>query len=185
MKAVFVTILSLAASAFASPVVSNAQRDVVVGQVQEVQKTLTITTLTQQVQTYTASINETVLSVAENPTVEVQTTVINTLAPKIEGITDLLHSATKAAAQPEFWEGETDQLVSKVTALVFEIVYTLKALIVKLGLSGLLIYVRPLIIALGGLVRSLDIVVDGLLITVQGILDTVLNVVANTLVSLI
>lgn len=69
-----------------------------------------------------------------NPTIEIQTTVIDTLGPKLEGITDLLHAATKAAAQPAFWDGEKDQLLVKVTALVFEIVYTVKAIIAKLGL---------------------------------------------------
>ncbi|ROW08485.1 hypothetical protein VMCG_03236 [Cytospora schulzeri] len=179
MKAVFVTLLSLAASAFASPV---ASRDV---SVEKVEKTLTITTLTQQVKSYTSSINETIATVDVHPTIEIQTSLLDTLGPKLEGITDLLHSATKAAAKPAFWDGEKDQLLAKVTALVFEIVYTVKAVIAKLGLSGLLVYVRPLLIAVGGLVRSLDIVVDGLLITVQGILDTVLGAVSNTLSSLI
>lgn len=54
MKAVFVTMLSLAASAFASPI---ASRDVVTTQTEEVQKTLTITTLTEQVETYTGQIS--------------------------------------------------------------------------------------------------------------------------------
>lgn len=179
MKAVFVTLLSLAASAFASPV---ASRDVTV---EKVEKTLTITTLTQQVRTYTSSINETIATVEINPTIEIQTSVIDTLAPKLEGITDLLHAATKAAAKPAFWDGEQDQLLAKVTALVFEIVYTVKAIVAKLGLSGLLVYIRPLLIAVGGLVRSLNILVDGLLLTVQGILDNVLGAVSTTLTTLI
>lgn len=56
MKAVFVTLLSLAASAFASPV---ASRDVVTTQTENVEKTLTITTLTSQVMTYTGQISMT------------------------------------------------------------------------------------------------------------------------------
>lgn len=58
MKAVFVTLLTLAASAFASPVVSpNVQRDVT--NVQNVEKTMTITTLTESIKTYTSSISKT------------------------------------------------------------------------------------------------------------------------------
>lgn len=82
----------------------------------------------------TRSTDETIATVEVNPTIEIQTSVIDTLAPKLEGITDLLHAATKAAAKPAFWDGEQDQLLAKVTALVFEIVYTVKAIVAKLGL---------------------------------------------------
>jgi hypothetical protein len=61
MKAVFVTLLSLAASAFASPV---ASRDVTV---EQVEKTMTITTLTQQVKTYTSSISMSSSRLLEHP----------------------------------------------------------------------------------------------------------------------
>lgn len=73
-------------------------------------------------------------NVDANPTIEISTSVLDIVGPKLEAITDLLHSATKAAAKPAFWEGEKDQLLPKVTALVFEILYTVKALVAKLGL---------------------------------------------------
>ncbi|KAK7747411.1 hypothetical protein SLS53_001666 [Cytospora paraplurivora] len=185
MKAVFVSLLTLAAGAFASPVVAaNAaiQRDTTT----TVTKNVTITSVTENIRTYTSSINETVVEAPTNPTTEERNTIIVNIAPKIEAITDILTVATKAASSTDFWKGvPQSSLLADVLALVYEIVYTVKALIVKLGITGLLVYLQPLFLALGGLVRALDIVVDGLLVTVQGILDTVLSAVASILVGLL
>ncbi|ROW07524.1 hypothetical protein VPNG_07088 [Cytospora leucostoma] len=184
MKAVFVSLLTLAAGAFASPVVAaNAalQRDTTT-----VTKNVTITSVTENIRTYTSYINETVVEAPANPTTEERNTIIINIAPKIEAITDILTVATKAASSADFWRGvPQSNLLADVLALVYEIVFTVKALVVKLGITGLLVYLQPLFLALGGLVRALDLVVDGLLITVQGILDTVLNAVANILVGLL
>ncbi|KAL1846854.1 hypothetical protein Daus18300_014139 [Diaporthe australafricana] len=177
MKTSFVALLTLAASAFASPIA--VQRDT------EVQAPVTFVTLTESVRTYTLSINQTLATVEENPTVEAQTKVIATLTPKIEGLTDLLVKATKAATSKDFLSGVTGDTLSAVLSLVNEIVYTVKAVISKLGLDGVLALVQPLILALGGLVRSLNLVVDGLLVIVQGILNTVLATVANLLTTLL
>lgn len=152
--------------------------------------------------------DQTLATVEENPTVDAQTEVIATLTPKIEGITDLLVKATKAATSEDFLAGVTGDSLSAVLSLVNEIVYTVKAVISKLGLGesppttwqylplserrlltrpsdAVLALVQPLILALGGLVRSLNLVVDGLLIIVQGILSTVLSTVANLLTTLL
>ncbi|KAI3395180.1 hypothetical protein diail_1674 [Diaporthe ilicicola] len=180
MKTSFVALLTMAASAFASPII--AQRDT---EVQSVQTSINFVTLTQSIRTYTSSINETLATVEENPTSAVQTQVITTLTPQIEGITDLLQKATKAATSEDFLIGVTGDTLSAVLSLVNEIVYTVKAIITKLGLDGVLALVQPLILALGGLVRSLNLVVDGLLVIVQGILTSVLSVVANLLTTLL
>ncbi|KAG6361251.1 hypothetical protein INS49_009475 [Diaporthe citri] len=177
MKTSFVALLTMAVGAFAGPIA--VQRDT------EVQAPVTFVTLTESVRTYTAQINRTLETVPEHPTVEAQTKVITTLTPQIEGITDLLLKATKAATSKDFLSGVTGDTLSAVLSLVNEVVYTVKAVIAKLGLDGVLQLVQPLILALGGLVRSLNLVVDGLLIVVQGILNTVLSTVASLLTTLI
>ncbi|KAG8169590.1 hypothetical protein KVR01_000335 [Diaporthe batatas] len=177
MKTSFVALLTMAVGAFASPIA--VQRDT------EVQVPITFVTLTESVRTYTAQINKTLETVPENPTVQAQINVVTTLTPQIEGITDLLLKATKAATSKEFLTGVTGDTLSAVLGLVNEVVYTVKALIQKLGLDHVIQLIQPLILALGGLVRALNLVVDGLLIIVQGILNTVLNTVANLLTTLI
>lgn len=81
------------------------------------------------------TIDKTLETVPENPTVEAQTKVITTLTPQIEGITDLLVKATKAATSKDFLSGVTGDTLSAVLSLVNEVVYTVKAIIAKLGLG--------------------------------------------------
>ncbi|POS77368.1 hypothetical protein DHEL01_v204247 [Diaporthe helianthi] len=178
MKTSFVALLTMAVGAFAGPVA--VPRDT------HVQTTsITFITLTESVRTYTAQINKTLEVVPMHPTLEVQAKVIATLTPQIEGITDLLLQGAKAATSKEFLVGVTGDTLSAVLALVTEVVYTVKAVIEKLGLDACLVLVQPLILALGCLVRALSLVVDGLLIVVQGLLHTVLRTVANLLTTLL
>lgn len=129
MKTSFVALLTMAAGAFAGPIA--VQRDT-----QEVQQTaVTFVTLTESVRTYTTQINKTLETVPENPTSAVQISVITSLTPQIEGITDLLVKATKAATSKDFLTGVTGDTLSAVLSLVNEIVYTVKAIITKLGLG--------------------------------------------------
>lgn len=94
----------------------------------------------------------------------------------------------------------------KIKVLIFEITYTLKFLIVKLGLgmflhsllrnkrglltnhhqTGCLIpLLTPLLLALSGLLRALDKVVAGVLILVGGLLHAILGGLAGGLLGLI
>lgn len=127
MKTSFVALLTMAVGAFAGPIA--VPRDT------EVQAPVTFVTLTQSVRTYTAQINKTLETVPENPTVQAQTQVITTLTPQIEGITDLLLKATKVATSKDFLTGVTGDTLSAVLSLVNEVVYTVKAIITKLGLG--------------------------------------------------
>lgn len=136
MKTSFVALLTMAAGAFAGPIA--VQRDT-----QEVQSAVTFVTLTESVRTYTAQINKTLETVPENPTVAVQTNIITTLTPPIEGLTDLLVKATKAATSKDFLSGVTGDTLSAVLSLVNEIVYTVKAIITKLGLGKSLAKYQP------------------------------------------
>ncbi|KKY39101.1 hypothetical protein UCDDA912_g00903 [Diaporthe ampelina] len=177
MKTSFVALLTMAVGAFAGPIA--VQRDT------EVQAPVTFVTLTESVRTYTAQINKTLETVSENPTVEAQTEVIATLTPQIEGITDLLLQATKSATSEDFLTGVTGDSLSAVLSLVNEIVYTVKAVVATLGIDDVLDLVQPLILSLGGVVRSLNLVVDGLLDIVEGTLDTALSTVSDLLAGLL
>lgn len=156
MKAALFSLFSLAAGAFAAHIGQ-------VGVIIDRDETITLSTLTETVKTYTSSISKsdllslflslhvvvvrevmltfnfktdtTVVSIAENPTTVEQNAAVEALAPKLEGITDTLHEATKAAATSDFWDVDASELLSTVLALVFEIVYTVQAIVLKLGLG--------------------------------------------------
>lgn len=152
MKTSFVSLLALAAGAFAGRIGT-------VGSLYERDQTITVTTLTETVKTYTSSISKfqsrpysttlyafanasqdtTLASLPENPTAAEQTTALNAITPKLEDISDVLHAATKASASTAFLDVDTSDLVSTVEGLVNEIVYTVKAVVEKLGLGELFI----------------------------------------------
>lgn len=77
----------------------------------------------------------------ENPDVLTQTATATALAPQFQGITDALTAATKALSKREVWQRNSactaDCLGIKVKLLVWEIVCTLKFVIIKLGLGML------------------------------------------------
>lgn len=81
----------------------------------------------------------TLATLPENPTAAEQTTALNAITPKLEEISDVLHTATKASATTAFLDVDGTDLVSTVEGLVNEIVYTVKAVVEKLGLGKLFI----------------------------------------------
>lgn len=66
---------------------------------------------------------------------EEQTSAVEEITPALEGITDALYNATKAATSSDFWEGDSSDVVEAVESLVYEIVYTVNAVVVKIGLG--------------------------------------------------
>ncbi|EON99220.1 hypothetical protein UCRPA7_5252 [Phaeoacremonium minimum UCRPA7] len=181
MKAVLVTLLALAASALAGPIIAERQLDT---------QASAIDSLTEQIKGYTASINKTTEAAPSNPSLADQNAAAAALAPDFQGITDALNSATTLLSKRDFWveeRGLCDKtcLLIKVKILVYEIICTLKFVIIKLGLGCVLLYLKPLIIALSGLIKCLDKVVDGLLFAVKGILDALLGTIAGALLGLL
>ncbi|KAK3942652.1 hypothetical protein QBC46DRAFT_425795 [Diplogelasinospora grovesii] len=182
MKAAFFALFAFAASGLATPVISQRQVD---SQASEIDK------LMAAVQSHTANINKTTEAVPDSPSLTQQNAAAAALAPDFQALTDALNSATKTLSKREFWAAERSALCDsgcllvKVKLLVFEIVCTLKFVIVKLGLACVLAYLTPLIIALSGLIKCLDKVVNGLLFAVKGILDSVLGGVAAALLGLL
>ncbi|KAK3332313.1 hypothetical protein B0T19DRAFT_456951 [Cercophora scortea] len=189
MKAIFVALLAFAASAIASPVIAERQLET---QEAEIDK------LTNLVKVHTANINKTTSAAPSNPDTVQQTAAASALAPDFQAITSALTSATTILSKRAFasvTQGRSEQgaaggcgnscLLIKVQLLVWEIACTLKFVIIKLGLACVLVYLTPLILALGGLLKCLDAVVAGLLFAVKGILSVVLGTVAGALVALI
>ncbi|KAK4236007.1 hypothetical protein C8A03DRAFT_45929 [Achaetomium macrosporum] len=186
MKAVFFTLFSLAASALATPLLAQRQLET---QADEIDR------LTELVMSHTANINKTVAAVVDNPTIDQQNAAAAALAPDFQAITDALTQATTAigsSAAQLIVKGRDaaggcghDCLLSKVQLLVWEIAFTLKLVIVKLGLACVLVYLQPLLFALVGLVKALDKVVVGLLVVVKSLLTLVLGTVAGALLELL
>ena len=156
------------------------------------------------------TIDKTTEAAPSNPSLADQNAAAAALAPDFQGITDALNSATTLLSKRDFWveeRGLCDKtcLLIKVKILVYEIICTLKFVIIKLGLGKrsrlvssmswftdpkphvgcVLLYLKPLIIALSGLIKCLDKVVDGLLFAVKGILDALLGTIAGALLGLL
>ncbi|KAK4034848.1 hypothetical protein C8A01DRAFT_48845 [Parachaetomium inaequale] len=185
MKAAFIALFTFAVSALATPIIAERQLE---SQADEIDK------LTELVKVHTANINQTTTAVQDNPSTEQQNAAAAALAPDFDAITAALTSATTTLAK-RAWAGRTlqgrngacpqDCLLVKIQLLVWEISCTLKFVIVKLGLACVLAYLKPLLIALVGLIGALDKVVVGVLILVKSLLRTVLSAVAGLLLDLI
>lgn len=197
MKAgIFFSFFALAASAFATPIIAERQLESQATQLDE---------LTALVRQHTANMNATAASYPDNPSLAQQNDAAKKLKPDFDAVTDALKAATSTLAKREFWTEivarggdssnppsggggsscDKDCLTIKIKILIFEIAYTLKFLIIKLGLACLLPLITPLIIALSGLIKALDKVVAGLLILVGGLLHAILGGLAGGILGLV
>ncbi|KAK3401804.1 hypothetical protein B0T20DRAFT_346247 [Sordaria brevicollis] len=195
MKAgIFFSFFALAASAFATPIIAERQLESQATQIDQ---------LTDLVRQHTANMNATAASYPDNPSLAQQNDAAKKLKPDFDAITAALSAATTTLSKREFWTEivartgdsnppsgggsacDKDCLTIKIKILVFEIAYTLKFLIVKLGLACLLPLITPLIIALSGLIKALDKVVAGLLFLVGGLLSAILGGLAGGILGLI
>ncbi|KAK3292370.1 uncharacterized protein B0H64DRAFT_435137 [Chaetomium fimeti] len=191
MKASFFTLLTIAASALATPLLAPRQLESQAAQLDQ---------LTELVRAHTANINATTTAVQDNPTIDQQNEAAAALAPDFDAITAALTSATTTLAK-RAWaatRGDDDDdghdggdgcpedcLLVKIQVLVWEVGCTLRFVIVKLGLACVLGYLKPLLLALVGLVKALDKVVLGALVLVKSLLHTVLGAVAAALLELV
>ncbi|KAH6617193.1 hypothetical protein F5144DRAFT_633462 [Chaetomium tenue] len=186
MKASFLALFTFAASALATPLLASRQLE---SQADELDQ------LTELVKVHTANINTTTAAVQDNPSLTQQNAAAAALAPDFDAITAALTSATTTLAK-RVWTTTTtggggddacgqDCLIVKVQLLVWEVACTLKFVIVKLGLACVLAWLKPLLLALVGLIKSLDKVVLGVLVLVKSLLTTVLGTVAGALLELI
>jgi hypothetical protein len=109
-------------------------------------------------------------------TVTVATTTIGgaikEIAVLVAGATHSVHSLGLAKRQ---LAGDLTAIVATLGVLLAEVIATLDTVVAELGLTGLLVDLAPLELALGGLLASLLAVVDGLLVAVGNLLDNLLT----------
>ncbi|TGJ86915.1 hypothetical protein E0Z10_g1843 [Xylaria hypoxylon] len=187
MKAAFLTFFAIGgfiASAIANPVA-------VVNTVEKRQDYselgATLEGLLANIQQQTASINSTLATVPQNPTDAETTADAAKIAPQLQAITDLITAVNSTVVKRAFVEsrnyGKPD-LFKTLSFIIYELLFTVKIILFKLGLGKVVFYLSPLVLALKGLVFSLDFVVGGVLIAVGGIVNELLFAVGLGLIGL-
>ncbi|KAI1354768.1 hypothetical protein F5Y01DRAFT_272692 [Xylaria sp. FL0043] len=179
----FFALGGLLTSAFASPVAVSSS----VEKRQDYDALeATLTTLFADIQKQTAIINSTVDAVPENPTDADATADAAAIAPQLQTITDLLTAVNgtivkRAVVEARF--GKPD-LFKTLSLIIFELLFTVKKILFKLGLGKVVIYLTPLVLALKSLVFSLDLVVGGVLLAVGPTVNELLKAVGLALIGL-
>ncbi|KAI0399153.1 hypothetical protein F4802DRAFT_60226 [Xylaria palmicola] len=188
MKAAFLTFFAIGgfiASSIANPIaVSNGvekrQDD------DYAQLGASLETLLGNIQKQTAVINSTLDATPENPTDAQTTADAEKIAPQLQAITDLLTAADSSLVKRAFVEasyGKPD-LFKTLSKIIYEVLFTVKKILFKLGLGKVVIYLTPLVLALKKLLFSLDKVVGGALFAVGAIVNELLKAVGLALIGL-
>ncbi|KAI1387342.1 uncharacterized protein F4822DRAFT_279613 [Hypoxylon trugodes] len=139
-----------------------------------------------QIQEQTGKINSTLTPVADGaPEADAQVAA-DSIAPQLDAISDLLEKSVSIAKRA-ILEGRfvKEDIFKTVSIILFELLGTVKFILIKLGLGPVLIHLVPLILGLVKLVKALDKVVDGLLIAVKFIVDDLLKAVGLGLLGLL
>ncbi|KAI1805372.1 hypothetical protein F4811DRAFT_561221 [Daldinia bambusicola] len=143
-------------------------------------------TLFTQIQEQTAKINETLTPVPDAAPETDATAAADSIAPQLDAIADLLDKsaaiAKRAIVEARFVK---EDIFKTLSLILFELLGTVKFILIKLGLGPVLIHLVPLILALVKLVKALDKVVDGLLFAVKFIVDDLLKAVGLGLLGLL
>ncbi|KAI1149334.1 hypothetical protein F4825DRAFT_464205 [Nemania diffusa] len=193
MKAAFLTFFAIGgfiASAIANPVaiagsVEKRQDDDAYDALGE-----SLTALLANIQKQTAVINSTLAAVPENPTDQQATDNAAQIAPQLQAITDLLTAANSTVVKRDGGHGgghyhwSKPDLFKTLSIIIFEVLFTTKFILFKLGLGKVVIYLTPLVLSLKGLVFSLDLVVGGALLAVGAIVNELLKAVGLALIGL-
>ncbi|KAI0860788.1 hypothetical protein F4860DRAFT_514432 [Xylaria cubensis] len=115
------------------------------------------------------------------------TVTADSIAPQLQAITDLLTAADSALvvkrALVEARFGKPD-LFKTVSFILYELLFTVKVILFKLGLAKVVIFLTPLVLALKGLLFKLDLVVGGLLFAVGALANELLKAVGVALIAL-
>ncbi|KAI0449697.1 hypothetical protein F5B21DRAFT_508923 [Xylaria acuta] len=190
MKAAFLTFFAIGgfiASSIANPI---AVSDSVVKRQDDdglAELGASLETLLSKIQEQTAIINSTLLSVSDTPTDAEAIADAEKIAPQLQAITDLLTAADSAVvvkrALVEARYGKPD-LFKTVSHILYELLFTVKVVLFKLGLGKVVIYLTPLVISLKGLLFKLDLVVGGLLFAVSALANELLKAVGVALIAL-
>ncbi|KAI0439422.1 hypothetical protein F4803DRAFT_47311 [Xylaria telfairii] len=188
MKAVFLTLFAIGgfiASAIANPIVVS---DSVAKRQDDGLENLgaSLETLLAKIQEQTAIINSTLKSVPDTPTDTEATADAEKIAPQLQAITNLLTAADSAVVKRALVEshyGKPD-LFKTVSHILYELLFTVKVILFKIGLGKVVIYITPLAIALKGLLFKLDLVIGGLLFAVGALANELLKAVGVALIAL-
>ncbi|KAI1777013.1 hypothetical protein F4818DRAFT_332859 [Hypoxylon cercidicola] len=139
-----------------------------------------------QIQEQTGKINATLTPVADAaPEADAQV-VADEIAPQLEVIADLLDKSATIGKRA-ILEGRyvKEDIFKTVSIILYELLGTVKFILIKLGLGPVLFHLVPLILALVKTLKALDKVVDGLLIAVKFIADDLLKAVGLGLLGLL
>ncbi|KAI0197816.1 hypothetical protein F4808DRAFT_463354 [Astrocystis sublimbata] len=193
MKASFFTFLTIGgfvASSIANPI---AVSDSVVKRQDDddsyAELGATLETLLAQIQEQTALINATLEGVPDEAADADTTAAAESIAPQLEAITALLTAADGAVTAPtkrsahKASYGKPD-LFKTVSIILYELLYTVKVILKKLGLGKVVKWLTPLVLSLKGLLFKLDIVVQDLLIVVGKLANELLKAVGVALIGL-
>ncbi|KAI1662056.1 hypothetical protein F4813DRAFT_396731 [Daldinia decipiens] len=186
MKATLFTLFAVGgfiATSIANPI--NAETSVEKRQDIDTIET-SLESLYAQIQEQTAIINSTLTPVADGASEADASAAAESIAPQLDAIADLLDKsviiAKRAIVEAQFFK---EDIFRTVSFILFELLGTVKFILIKLGLGPVLIHLVPLILALVKLVKALDKVVDGLLIAVKFIADDLLKAVGFGLLGLL
>ncbi|KAI1636871.1 hypothetical protein F4809DRAFT_641113 [Biscogniauxia mediterranea] len=148
-----------------------------------------LTTLFEKIQEQTAIINETVQAAPEGISEQQANATAESLAPQFQAITDLLSAETTKLVKRSFSATRgahtKADLFATVSIIIWELLFTVKSIVFKLGLGSVLIYATPLVLGLVDLLKALDKVVAGLLYAVKEVADELLKAVGLGLLGVI
>ncbi|KAI5917336.1 hypothetical protein F4810DRAFT_60407 [Camillea tinctor] len=151
--------------------------------------TASLTTLFEKIQEQTAIINETVQAAPEGISGQQANATADSLAPQFQAITDLISAETtkfvKRSMSATRGVHTKADLFATVSIIIWELLFTVKFVIFKLGLGSILIYATPLVLGLVDLLKALDKVVAGLLYTVKETVNELLKAVGLGLLGVI
>ncbi|OTA62358.1 hypothetical protein K449DRAFT_434020 [Hypoxylon sp. EC38] len=139
-----------------------------------------------QIQEQTAKINATLTPVQDAaPEADAQVAA-DSISPQLETIGELLDKSVSIAKRAIVESRYVKEDIFKTVSLIlWELLGTVKFILIKLGLGPVLIHLVPLILALVKLLKALDKVVAGLLIAVKFIVDDLLKAVGLGLLGLL
>ncbi|GAW23515.1 hypothetical protein EKO27_g4783 [Xylaria grammica] len=186
MKAAFLTFFAIGgfiASAVANPI---AVTDSVEKRQDYAELGATLEGLLTNIQKQTAIINSTLDTVPENPTDSEATADAAQIAPQLQAITDLITAVNSTVVKRAIVEaryGKPD-LFKTLSFIIYEVLFTVKVILFKIGLGKVVIYLTPLVLSLKGLIFSLDLVVGGVLLAVGPIVNELLKAVGLALIGL-
>ncbi|KAI0483436.1 hypothetical protein F4859DRAFT_512091 [Xylaria cf. heliscus] len=147
----------------------------------------TLETLLSNIQEQTAIINATLNAVPDTLTDAEAAANAEKIAPQLQVITDLLTATDSGVTSKRALVAtgySKPDLFKIISHIIYELLFTVKIILIKLGLVKVVIFLKPLVLSLKGLLYKLDLVVGGLLYAVASIANELLKAVGVALIGL-